>query len=93
MPFARSVVAILLCCAVALPGFAQTPEISRGPSHGLTGWFSGNYVAHQVPKVSFEDSPRIDKLMHAGNILPVAARRHRAGAGEQPGYRIRPLQS
>jgi len=25
-------------------------------------------VAHQVPKVSFEDSPRIDKLMHAGNI-------------------------
>jgi outer membrane protein TolC len=68
MPFARSVVAILLCCAVALPGFAQTPEITRGPSHGIMGWFEGNYVAHQVPKISFEDSPRIDKLMRAGNI-------------------------
>jgi outer membrane protein TolC len=68
MPIPKSVVAILLCCAAALPGFAQTPEISRGPSHGVTGWFSGNYVAHTVPKVSFEDSPRIDKLMRAGNI-------------------------
>ncbi len=68
MPFARSVVAIFLCCAVALPGFAQTPEITRGPSHGIMGWFEGDYVAHQVPKISFEDSPRIDKLMRAGNI-------------------------
>jgi outer membrane protein TolC len=32
------------------------------------GWFEGNYVAHPVPKISFEDSPRIDKLMRAGNI-------------------------
>jgi outer membrane protein TolC len=65
MTFARSVVAILLCSAA---GFAQTPEITRGPNHGLTGWFEGNYVAHPVPKISFEDSPRIDKLMSAGNI-------------------------
>ncbi len=68
MPFARSVVVILLCSAVALPGFAQTPEITRGPSHGIMGWFEGNYVAHPVAKISFEDSPRIDKLMRAGNI-------------------------
>ena len=68
MSFARSVVVILLCSAVALPGFAQTPEITRGPTHGLIGWFEGNYVAHPVPKISFEDSPRIDKLMRAGNI-------------------------
>ncbi|MGA2725130.1 MAG: TolC family protein [Bryobacteraceae bacterium] len=68
MPFARPVVVILLCCAVALPGFAQTPEVSRGPSHGIMGWFEGNYVAHQVPRISFEDSPRIEKLMRAGNI-------------------------
>jgi outer membrane protein TolC len=32
------------------------------------GWFEGNYVAHQVPRISFEDSPRIEKLMRAGNI-------------------------
>jgi outer membrane protein TolC len=47
---------------------AQTPEITRGPNHGVIGWFEGNYVAHPVPKISFEDSPRIDKLMRAGNI-------------------------
>ena len=68
MSFARSVVVILLCSAAALPGFAQTPEITRGPSHGIMGWFEGNYVAHQLPKISFEDSPRIDKLIRAGNI-------------------------
>ena len=68
MPFAKSVVVILLCYAVALPGFAQTPEVSRGPSHGIMGWFEGNYVAHQVPRISFGDSPRIEKLMRAGNI-------------------------
>jgi len=68
MPFARSVVVILLSSAVALPGLAQTPEITRGPNHGVIGWFEGNYVAHPVPKISFEDSPRIDKLMRAGNI-------------------------
>jgi outer membrane protein TolC len=68
MSFARPVVVILLCYALALPGFAQTSEITRGPNHGLIGWFEGNYVAHPVPKISFEDSPRIDKLMRAGNI-------------------------
>jgi outer membrane protein TolC len=65
MSFARSVVVILLCSAA---GFAQTSEITRGPNHGIIGWFEGNYVAHPVPKISFEDSPRIDKLMRAGNI-------------------------
>jgi len=65
MSFARSVVVILLGSAA---GFAQTPEITTGPKPGIVGWFSGNYVARPVPKVSFEDSPRIDKLMRAGNI-------------------------
>jgi outer membrane protein TolC len=68
MPFARLFIAILLCCAVALPGLAQTPEITRAPDHGIVGWFTGNYTARPVPKLSFEDSPRIDKLMRAGNI-------------------------
>jgi outer membrane protein TolC len=68
MSFARSLVAILLSSALALPGFAQTSEITKGPDHGVIGWFEGNYVAHPVSKISFEDSPRIDKLMRAGNI-------------------------
>src|SRR5271157_5855357 len=65
MSFARSVAVILLCSAA---GLAQTPEITNGPNHGIIGWFEGNYVAHPVSKISFEDSPRIDKLMRAGNI-------------------------
>jgi outer membrane protein TolC len=68
MSFARSVAVILLCSAAALPGLAQTPEITTGPNPGIVGWFTGNYVAHPVPRISFEDSPRIDKLMRAGNI-------------------------
>ncbi|MBZ5622072.1 MAG: TolC family protein [Acidobacteriia bacterium] len=67
MSFAKSVVAILLCCMIALPGFAQTPE-STGRDHGVFSWLTNNYTPHPISKVSFEDSPRIDKLMLAGNI-------------------------
>ncbi|HYW46459.1 MAG TPA: TolC family protein [Bryobacteraceae bacterium] len=68
MSFTRSFVAVLLCYAIALPGFAQTPEVTRGPGHGIFGWLTNNYTAHALPRVSFEDSPRLEKLMRAGNI-------------------------
>jgi hypothetical protein len=67
MSFAKSVVTILLCYAIALPGFAQTPE-NTGQSHGLFQWLTNNYTAHSMPTVSYEDSPRIEKLMRAGSI-------------------------
>jgi outer membrane protein len=67
MSLAKSVVAILLCCVMALPGFAQTPE-STGGNHGFFNWLSNNYTAHSTPNVSFEDSPRMEKLMRAGSI-------------------------
>src|SRR5436305_14427532 len=66
MHFAKSFVAILLCYGIALPGFAQTPE-NRGGNR-VFQWPTNNYVTHPVSNVSFEDSPRIEKLMRAGSI-------------------------
>ncbi len=67
MSFARSLVAILLCYTIALPGFAQTPE-SAGEHHGFFTWLTGNYTPHAISNVAFEDSPRLEKLMRAGTI-------------------------
>ena len=67
MSSVRSLLAAVLCLLIALPGFAQTPEIS-GSGHGFINWFTNNYTPHPVPNVSFEDSPRIDKLIRAGII-------------------------
>src|SRR6185369_7014326 len=67
MSFVKSFVAILLCCVLALPGFAQTPE-SAGENHGFFHWLTNNYSPHTVANVSFEDSPRMEKLMRAGSI-------------------------
>jgi outer membrane protein len=67
MPSVRSLLAVVLCLMIALPGFAQTPQLSSS-DHGFFNWFTKNYTAHPVPIVSFEDSPRIDKLMRAGII-------------------------
>src|ERR1043165_2449515 len=67
MSFAKSFLAVLLCCAIALPGYAQTPELSGG-HHNFFSWLTNNYVPHPLPIVSFEDSPRLEKLMRAGTI-------------------------
>ena len=67
MSFAKSVIAIVLCCMMALPGFAQAPK-SAGENHGFFHWLTDNYTPHPLPNVSFEDSPRLEKLMRAGNI-------------------------
>src|SRR3954452_3258381 len=68
MSSARSYLAIVLCLLMAVPTFAQTPQITGEPNHGILGWFSNNYTAHPMANPSFEDSPRLDKLMRAGNI-------------------------
>lgn len=67
MSFAKSLLAILLCFALALPGFAQTPEPS-GDHHGFFNWLTRNYSPHPISNVIFEDSPRLEKLMRAGTI-------------------------
>jgi outer membrane protein len=68
MSFVKSSLAIILCGAIALPGFAQTPELSGGGNHGFFSWLTHNYVGHPLPQASFEDSPRLEKLMRAGTI-------------------------
>jgi outer membrane protein len=64
----KSIVAAVLCLMMALPGFAQTPQITGERTPGIIGWFTNNYTSHYIPNPSFEDSPRLEKLMRAGNI-------------------------
>src|SRR4051794_16434202 len=68
MSSARSYLAVVLCLLMAIPTFAQTPQITGEPNHGILGWFSNNYTAHPMTNPSFADSPRLDKLIRAGNI-------------------------
>jgi outer membrane protein len=68
MFIAKPVLAVLLCLAIALPGFAQTPELTGSPRHPLVSWFTWNYSPHPLPKAGMEDSPRIERLMRAGNL-------------------------
>jgi len=68
MPFVKSTLAIFLCVAMAAPVFAQTQSFTQETGQGLVYRLTHNYRVHEVHAVSFEDSPRIDKLMRAGNI-------------------------
>jgi len=57
----------ILIVLLALPIFAQTPEIS-GSSGGVFSGLTKDYRPHPVPTVGFDDSPRLDKLIRAGQI-------------------------
>lgn len=57
----------LLIGLFVFPILAQTPEIS-GSSGGLFSGLTKDYRPHPVPAVSFDDSPRLEKLMRAGQI-------------------------
>ncbi len=61
--------ATLLCLMMmGLPGFSQTQGLTVDTGHGFIYGLTRNYRVRNVAEVSFEDSPRIDKLMRAGNI-------------------------
>ncbi|MGA2194883.1 MAG: TolC family protein [Bryobacteraceae bacterium] len=64
----RPFLAILLCCAIAVPVFAQTQGLTQETGHGFIYNLTRDYRVRDVSHVSFEDSPRIDKLMRAGSI-------------------------
>src|SRR5262245_46843336 len=68
MSLIRPFLAVLLCFAVALPGFAQSVQITGERPRGFVNWLTNNYVPHPIGIVSFEDSTRLEKLMRAGNI-------------------------
>jgi outer membrane protein len=68
MSLPKSIVAILLCCALVSPGFAQTSGIPPNSGHGYFSWLTNPYTARRFPDVSYQDSTRLDQLMRAGNI-------------------------
>ena len=65
----KSSIAVGLCYVLALPVFAQqTPEVTGSTGTGFFYGITRNYRPRTVPNISFEDSPRIDRLMRAGRI-------------------------
>ena len=68
MTFTRSFLAVFLCFILVAPGFGQDIKLTGERQGGIVGYFTNNYTPHHIPSSSFEDSPRIDKLMRAGII-------------------------
>jgi hypothetical protein len=68
MSFAKSCLAILLSSAMAVPVFSQAGSLQLESGHGLIYRLTRNYQVRDLQGVSFVDSPRIDKLLRAGNI-------------------------
>jgi outer membrane protein TolC len=64
----KSILSVILCFAMALPVFSQTPEIKGSSGGGFFYRFTRNYQPTGVAAISFEDSPRIERLMRAGRI-------------------------
>src|SRR5215475_90838 len=58
----KLIVAVGLCVMLASPVTAQSLD------SGTFSWFTRNYRPHPVPAISFEDSPRIERLIRAGRI-------------------------
>ena len=57
---------VLVFCFIATALFGQSPEVAG--SGGFIRELIAPYRPHPVSRVSFEDSPRLDKLMRAGQI-------------------------
>ena len=68
MSFAKSSLAIFLSGAMAVPVFGQANSLQLESGHGFIYRLTHDYRVRDVHGVSFADSPRIDKLMRAGNI-------------------------
>jgi len=66
----RSSIAILLSgfLAGSAPVFAQAQSVTLNDGQGFVYGLTGRYRPHPVAAVSFEDSPRLEKLMRAGVI-------------------------
>lgn len=67
-PISTQVVAVVLCCVMASPVFAQTPEIKGYTGKGFIYNVTRNYRPTSVPIINFDDSNRIERLMRAGRI-------------------------
>jgi outer membrane protein TolC len=59
---------VILCYVLALPLFAQTPEIKGSSYRGFFYPITKYYQASGVAGINFADSERIERLMRAGRI-------------------------
>jgi outer membrane protein TolC len=64
----KSFLSVILCLAIVLPVFAQTPEIKGSSNTGFFSRFTRNYRPTAVAHINFEDSQRIERLIRAGRI-------------------------
>ena len=68
MSFPKSLLAISLSAAMAVPMFGQAGSLQMDNGHGFIYGITHNYRVRDVHPVNFADSQRIDALMRAGNI-------------------------
>src|SRR5450759_291558 len=64
----KSILSVILCFTMALPVFAQTPEIKGSSYRGFFYSLTSNYQPTTVAKINFEYSPRMERLILAGHI-------------------------
>ena len=64
----RAILSSVLVCAMCVPGFAQTPELKPYQGSGAGAWFKRPYLPQYSRPVDFSNSPRLERLMRAGNI-------------------------
>src|ERR1035441_4205816 len=64
----KSILSVVLCFVMALPMFAQTPEIKGNSSGGFFNRLAKDYLPTTVARISYEDSQRIERLIRAGSI-------------------------
>ena len=68
----KSILSVMLCIAMALPLFgqtpSQTPEIKGSSNRGVFYSLTKNYQPTTVAAISFDDSQRIERLIRAGHL-------------------------
>ena len=64
----QSTIAVVLCGFLAGPAFAQTQSFTLNDKPGFVNSLTYTWRPHRVSDVSFEDSPRLERLMRAGVI-------------------------
>ena len=64
----QSLLGVFLSAALVLPAFGQTNSFTTGASNDFMTSFLNRWRVRTVPHITFEDSPRLEKLMRAGTI-------------------------
>ena len=60
-----------LCLAAAVPAAAED-EVRIDPAQGHLSWLTGPYRQRNVPQINLNNTPRLDSLIHGGNLYLTA---------------------